>query len=438
MSSDFVIHRSGDGYFSSSCRNTLKAGASALSFFSVIPYAPIASEFPSEKIPFLGNLFAGGEIVAWSVFYSNSAFEIIYQIDQDFGHRVENLEEKKGKAYWISIIAYGILSQFPGGYVIYHYNGSLFYTIISPLVYSFFSIHSLHGFFSSTEISCNLRRRPSGYLFTNDPVSLRRRLRFSLDCCRFILLNGKGEQSAELRRQIEQVLMKPTIDVQDLRFLKDKGLAIAPIMEESLKRKVELVRKYVGGSLGFVISLFKPGLEGYLTYKGLSLEVEEYLSVFLAVLATTPMVYLAVYLNRKMFDQYLLLCLRNSTRTISTDFRGSGFPTLRKIAMRISPFVCFFGMGSTFTVLRNEYGFSSFLRGMLSALTPVSIYSVLLKSMHRAINTSLDRLSVERISPEEARLYLSLETLENLERRISYLPDRIIYQIFSEDELELE
>jgi len=92
-------------------------------------------------------LFGGGELAAWGAVYSACSLEIIDEIssERDVSKVTSTTNPCLKTAYWVSIICLAILVQASDIYISYKYTDqTLFWPIYVGIIYSAFTINSLH------------------------------------------------------------------------------------------------------------------------------------------------------------------------------------------------------------------------------------------------------------------------------------------------------
>jgi hypothetical protein len=392
----YSILQNENGYFKGA-----RALATICSYLSSIPFISPARQASSKDV--LKQIFPIGEVVSWGTLYAWSSNNIISRIHQDGlidSNRGSNERKSVSKTYWIALISLGVASQIPAAYITYNYNdGSIFWTLFSPLIYSSFTIVSMDELIQKIIHTDNCLARCIHH--ESQKITL---FQAKENFCNLLEERALSllDESNPNRAVTLAILSGDEPDIAlETRFLK--------FLRDEIKNKINKIKNeniYVKRGDRFVqvtgclLSLSRSCFDGYLVYEGTRLVLDNnYFIAFMILLSVTPSAYLGINVNRQMYS-----------RIFKTAISCCSSVSIAGIFSRIKylPAIFFscFGIGATLTTLRDHISFDDPKDQLFCGAVLGTLGTILTNSMLALTDYSIQKIrSALQIVPSSEKQF---------------------------------
>lgn len=341
-----------------------KLTAIAASYLASYPFIRPAEAVTQRFI--LQKCFAAGEFIAWGTLSAWSACTLIDRIASKFSLK----REMCGQAlYWVPLFALGMLSEIPSAYISYEYNNNIFWTLYTPLIYSFYDVQSMDALAQKIVHSdSNIIR----YLHceTSKTTNFKAKKVFLkiLENCISDFIKFPNHP---LKNKLIEIFCSKTIKKKDactralIEILRlGLEIQIKQIMHQPvyIKRGSQIVQL-----VGCAASLVTSGVDGYLVYLGGKLLFDnDIIILMMVILAVAPSAYLDIDINRNTYSNlFRSLTSSNFKKDCKEKF-------INRLGYLLASIITIFGLGSLTTVLEDTFELEEWWSVVLFAIVTTS------------------------------------------------------------------
>ncbi len=309
--------------------------------------------------------------------------------------------------HWIGVVFLGLVSMLPTTYTTYHYNESLFWTIYTPLILSFFSMVAIHETFDAVFVHHNFAsrlfcpRRPKVELslaqhnlhkifdYSSRALSDERDFIFESG---LLALNDGSKKDARL---MQEALLK----------LMERGLSHREDIQEERSKKCPLIRSILK-AVAIPITLATPIMDGIFINAGYrEIRPETWPLPFIIALAVVPSFYLLVKMDRDFAGQAYDGVTSCACRNFSAREWATWIVTLLLTTC---------GLSTDVTFARDFVGFDNFGRAAISALFLCVIGVVLITTIQEMAEEVTDFFQKRKRNVQEIQYDVLVEKVDAL------------------------
>ncbi len=372
-----------------------------------------------------GEAFTTGTMVAWS---SLSVYKDLIKTAPITIPRSN--DQCSRTAHWTNVFSLGLLSALPSMYVGYYYQDTLFLAFYPPIIFSTFSMLSIHELFKKIFKDKSLSEMISGQSQT---VSNQAALAIAKHNFCKILRRSFREISKEDAIALYNSLNETQTGTElakgktAIRKLFQQGVAtLTPITAQSqqLSYGKQLVK-----TIATSAALIAPVMDTYLLYKGFRIISDKWLPLpFLTLLSIGPEIYLQTKLNQKSWTRtYENLFTLKAADLQCPKTIGSFIGKSVKWVMISS--ITLLGLAADVTLVRDHIGLDAVLPATFSLLYLSVMGTLVFNSLVELANDLEEYFENRKRSAQQIEADEFCERLEFVEEYIREMPLRI-FSIF--------